>query len=789
MPVTREGSPPGRLPRSLAATLVAAAVLLFTAADLSAPPSAWASVSARHGDEVSSQRVEIDSIAILPFENLTDYPGASKLVADMVAQEIGRRGWRVVSGARLVDEYLAKRRIRYTGAITRTSVREMRKIFGIDAVLLGSIDLFSAEGRDSAVSINMRLVNTVDGSIMWADNLAYAGLDFQGILGLGTITSPETLSERIVHRLVAGLPDSYAVELSELSPYEIEKIYLNPKVAKGGQPIDLRVRFLSLKGELPAAVTAVIDGRQTELRRSRGGYYDAEIPAPRREGLYPVTIIARPRDSHKAFVFDAAAQVSVDTTPPDVDVSLSRTIFAPRRRGYVIFTPRLNNFDIVDEWKMEILDADGLVIRNDRGFGSLPKGLVWKGETDKRRMVDDGTYTYRFIIKDPAGNTSTVDGKLQVKNKPPDIKVDVDKVRGPVRAKDKLIFGFNYEGRERVRSWRLTINDKDGRVIDIIDGEGPLPERLDYPLKAGLDVERMTCSVSVVDSDGNVTKLSNVWIDLDRGEEEGGLIFSFRYDRSEEISAWRLAILDASGAEIDVIDGEGPLPERLEYPLKEGVDASGLSFVVTAVDKVGNPMRLTNIKVEDRVSDKLIFSFNYDTSEPIESWRISILGEDGEVLDVIDGEGPLPRQIEYPVAPGVDATNLAYSVTATDRAGNPFKLDKVKVDVEELRKFVRDKLIFSFDYDPQEKIERWQIAIQDLDGRILDIIDGKGALPSRVEYPVGRDYDLSKMAFVVTATDKAGNPFKYSKALPTILSRKRPFAELRGDGGFMMKDF
>lgn len=447
-----------------------------------------------------SQPVVLKNIAILPFENLTENPVATKMIAELVKKELRGKGWVFITRDEAVEEFLAKRRIRYTGGITRLAVREIGKVLGIDAVLVGSVNQFSDANGKINVGVTARLVNTIDGSIIWADTLSYTDSEFIGLLGLGQITSIDVLSSRVAKDLVKGIADRFFIKEAGLSPFEIEKVDAFPSVAKGGDRIGLRVKVLSITEE-PKDVSAVVDGNKVALVKGEDGEYEGAVSAPVNEGVYTVDVVARGQ-TMSSFPFGAVGKITVDSTPPKVSLTINRKIFAPQRKGYIVFTPNLLSFDDIDEWEIEIFDREGKKVRSDKGYSKLPKGLIWRGETDKLAQVSDGEYTYKFTVKDIAGNETVLTDSIKVKNNPPVIKVDVDKVE------DKVLFTFEHNSDENIKSWKLTILDRSGKPVKTTEGNGEFPPKLEFPVETDFDITSMAFSVSATDDADNPFSLT-----------------------------------------------------------------------------------------------------------------------------------------------------------------------------------------------------------------------------------------------------------------------------------------
>jgi len=461
-----------------------------------------------NGFDSSSQPIILKNIAILPLENLSENPAAAKMVAEHIKKELMNKGLVFITKDDIVEEFLAKKRIRYTGGVTRATAREMGKVLGVDAVLVGSVNQFGSGNQFSDtndkinVGVTTRLVNTIDGSIIWADALSYTNREFVGLLGLGVITSIDALSSRVAKDLIKDIGDKYFIKKEAgLNPFEIEKVEAYPSgVARGGTKIGLRVRVLGITEE-PGEIKAIIEGDEFSLSKGEDGEYEGYITAPTVEGVYPVDVIAVDQTILQ-YKFAAVGKITVDNTPPKVSLTVNRKAFAPQRRGYIAFTPKLLSYDNVDEWEIDIFDRDGKRLRGDKGYGNMPKGLIWRGETDKFALVSDGEYSYRFMVKDSAGNETVLTDSVRVKNTPPVLKIDVDKVE------DKLLFTFDHGQDENIKSWKLSILDKAGKVIKVIEGSGELPPKFEYLIESEFDINTMIFSITATDDADNPVSLT-----------------------------------------------------------------------------------------------------------------------------------------------------------------------------------------------------------------------------------------------------------------------------------------
>lgn len=483
--------------------LSAAYCLLFLViCSLSSASSSSAANGNGNGFDSSNQPIILKNVAILPLENLSENPAAAKVVAEHIKKELVNKGLVFITKDDIVEEFLAKKRIRYTGGATRAIAREMGKTLGVDAVLVGSVNQFSDATDKINVGVTTRLVNTIDGSIIWADALSYTNREFVGLLGLGVITSIDALSSKVAKDLLKDIEGKYFIKKEAgLSPFEIEKVEAYPSgVAKGGTKIGLRVRVLDIAEE-PREIKAIIEGHEFNLSKGEDSEYEGYITAPTGEGVYPVDVVAIGQ-AISQYKFAAVGKITVDNTPPKVSLTINRKAFAPQRKGYVTFTPKLLNYDNIDEWEIDILDREGKRLRGDKGYGNLPKGLIWRGETDKFARVADGDYLYRFTVKDIAGNEAVLTDSIRVKNNPPVLKIDVDKVE------DKLLFTFGHSEDENIKSWKLSILDKAGKTIKVVEGSGELPSKFEYSIEPEFDINTMVFSITATDDADNPVNLT-----------------------------------------------------------------------------------------------------------------------------------------------------------------------------------------------------------------------------------------------------------------------------------------
>ncbi len=182
---------------SSSSVLAALAVGIATAS--SGCSGRHAAVWPGHADETLPVR-----IALLPPENLTGAPAPLREIEIAAERALARVGVEVVSGA-LVDEFLARHRMRYTGGLDRGGAAAMREELGVSAAMITSVVLHG-EIAPPRIGVIARLVSAADEpEILWIDGFGRTGNDSPGLLGLGYVDSIGPLREEAFRTLSLSL--------------------------------------------------------------------------------------------------------------------------------------------------------------------------------------------------------------------------------------------------------------------------------------------------------------------------------------------------------------------------------------------------------------------------------------------------------------------------------------------------------------------------------------------------------------------------------------------------------
>ncbi len=142
-------------------------------------------------------------IAVLPVANLS---GATAPAADLrqtLIKGLQEKGFGVLDEEAL-QGFMARRYVRYVAGIDEETCAAFKTELNVDAVMITTLELYSVR-RPPKASVTSRLVSTEDRRSLWIDGKGLAGDDSPGILGLGLISDPRRLLDKIARSLVDSL--------------------------------------------------------------------------------------------------------------------------------------------------------------------------------------------------------------------------------------------------------------------------------------------------------------------------------------------------------------------------------------------------------------------------------------------------------------------------------------------------------------------------------------------------------------------------------------------------------
>lgn len=467
---------------------------------------------------------KINRIIIYPLRNISgNFKVPTHTFSLLIEKELKKKGFQVVPYASL-DKVLTKMRIRNTNFVDRGTAAQLWQELKADAILLGSIDIYSKKGEEIYAGLTLRLVGSRDGSIIWANTLSHAGNDFTSILGFGRMKSLDKLGELLISGIIDEIPLNYTANKNNKRFVELVGIKIDPPIVGGGQRVKLTVGLVPMMDKKPSLVKVKIGGEVFYLRNGdRDNYYSGEIISPMMDGNFPLEVVAR-ASGGKKISFSPAGEVIVDMNSPEVTMKLTKNaIRGLVLKDYVLFDVKSN--EPVKKWEVEILDKENKRVRSGRGYGHLPARLIWRGENDFGSLNKDGTFTFRLSVWDKAGNVGVCDELVRLDTKPPKVDIELSTDDGDqenMAKKNELVFNINYNEEEMMEKWDFSLFDKESKLIKKISGKGNIGKKINISLSDKLDTKNtkeLRYAFKAVDTAGNIFETSK-FIRLTKEKEE-----------------------------------------------------------------------------------------------------------------------------------------------------------------------------------------------------------------------------------------------------------------------------
>lgn len=151
------------------------------------------------------------TVAVVPFENLTNHANAGLIASDLVSTELYRLGaFRVVESTRVRNQLVAAK-VDAEKPTDSASAQDLAKLLKVDAVLVGSVTEYGYQHglrEEPVVGMAARLVGAKDGTVLWASSQSEAGR------GYFSRDSVNNVAQRVAERMLDGLKAAVAPESS-----------------------------------------------------------------------------------------------------------------------------------------------------------------------------------------------------------------------------------------------------------------------------------------------------------------------------------------------------------------------------------------------------------------------------------------------------------------------------------------------------------------------------------------------------------------------------------------------
>lgn len=142
------------------------------------------------------------TIAVIPFQNHTNYPNAGRIAADLMATELYERGVFQLQEPSETLRALAQLNLDPDNLTSVAAARQAAGLLEVDAVIVGSVSEFGYQQglrEEPVVGLNARMVDGGNGTVLWASSHSALG---GGYLERGSLNAT---AQRVVSAMVAPL--------------------------------------------------------------------------------------------------------------------------------------------------------------------------------------------------------------------------------------------------------------------------------------------------------------------------------------------------------------------------------------------------------------------------------------------------------------------------------------------------------------------------------------------------------------------------------------------------------
>ncbi|MDH7483830.1 MAG: gliding motility-associated C-terminal domain-containing protein, partial [Spirochaetales bacterium] len=475
-------------------------------------------------------------------------------------------------------------------------------------------------------------------------------------------------------------------------------------------------------------------------------------------------------------------EVMIDRIPPQATVKFERTIFSPNNDGRNDTLPILQESVPGDRWQAQIVNEQGTIVRTWEWADAL-RSFEWDGMGRDSKTVPDGTYFYELRSMDEAGNSFVL----------PRQRIVVDAARKVVALRvDPAAFSPNDDGVKDVcflnvtaprpetlvsfrvavyqgpridpqavpvRSWTGTTQLAsqyrwDGKSdAGILLPDGVYTARLELQYANG-DIFDMAAGPLMIDTVPPKIKVSAEHL-LFSPNGDGNRDTLPILQQSEPGDDWVGRIKDAAGT---VVRSWTWKQQAANFSW-DGKDASGrmardgvYTYEVVSVDAAGNSaaatikgitLDTTKPKVYvsasdtgispngDGIRDEVSFALTVEQRDAVESWRFSLLDQQGVERSFFGGTGSdVPprlvwdgRDLQGQVIQGTYTGRLAVrylkgDVVSASSAPVLVDIEPPRVEISVTPEYfspdgdgIDDTLRFSIQVDKDAGIKEWSLEI------------------------------------------------------------------------------
>ena len=312
------------------------------------------------------------------------------------------------------------------------------------------------------------------------------------------------------------------------------------------------------------------------------------------EGNYTYEITGK--DSVENSYTTTLGRIKLVTGFEQISIEPGEYVFSPNgddKKDSVKFKLNTDNKDGIIEWKLDIKDSGGRVVRsfNSNSLGpDLPAEVIWDGKAEGGTAVTDGIYSSILNLRYDTGNNPISKPKdVKLDTRSPEIEIYIDDLHispNEDGAKETLTIYQRIRGEED-DIFSAGIKNEEGTVVREFSWEGSVPSEIIWdgkddegvPLPEGL----YTYSVYGEDAAGNSSGSSIPEMELTTGYEKVSVVsdqigmspngdgyldyveFETSVSSDEGLEVWQFNVYDARGQVVKTSGGSVMPPSVLRW--------------------------------------------------------------------------------------------------------------------------------------------------------------------------------------------------------------------------------
>lgn len=156
----------------------------------------------------SAEYSGLKKIAVLPFYNYSSRKEATKIITNIYVSELFKTGRYRVEEPGNVRQLYIQERVSALGELDLDRLKVLGLRLGVDGVIIGVVETFSNSDKlrgEPVVSITARLVDTIEGDVIWSYQIKRYGKDYVYIFDFGEIRSASTLAKEVIREMIDTL--------------------------------------------------------------------------------------------------------------------------------------------------------------------------------------------------------------------------------------------------------------------------------------------------------------------------------------------------------------------------------------------------------------------------------------------------------------------------------------------------------------------------------------------------------------------------------------------------------